>query len=85
MIGSLIAGWVLFAIGVIIYLVSIWARAQKLLGAGERGKLEVFKETAEAVGKLVEAFSKFSEDMQFLLLGTGCLIAGIYLLQSRPF
>lgn len=85
MIGSLIAGWIFFAIGVIIYLVSIWARAQKLLGAGEREKLEVIKETAEAVGKLVEAFSKLSEDMQFLLLGTGCLIAGIYLLQNRPF
>lgn len=85
MIGSLIAGWVLFAIGVIIYLVSIWARAQKLLGAGEEESLEAIKETATAVAKLAEVFSKFSEDMQFLLLGTGCLIAGVYLLQSRPF
>lgn len=85
MTGSLIAGWILFAIGVVIYVISIWARVQKLLGAGEEEGLEVIKETADAITRLAEAFSKFSEDMQFLLLGTGCLIAGIYLLQNRPF
>jgi hypothetical protein len=85
MIGSLIAGWILFAVGLVIYGVSIWARIRKMLGAGEEESLAVIKETAEALAELAEAFSKFSEEMQFLLLGTGCLIGGIYLLQNRPF
>lgn len=83
--GSAIAGWILFTIGVVIYLVSIVARVKKMFGPGEEEGIEVIKETAEALTALAEAFSKFSDDMQFLLLGTGCLVAGIYLLQNRPF
>lgn len=93
MLGSLIAGWILFTVGVLMYLVSLWGRVKTLrsgsssssaeeeleLDAGELTKL------AEAAAKLVEAFTKFSEEIQFLLLGSGCLAAGIYLLQNRPF
>ena len=82
---SLIAGWILFVIGVAMYIVSLWGRIKKLT---EKSKLEGIgdvKDTVEALAKLAESFSKFSEDIQFLLLGSGCLAAGIYLLQTRPF
>jgi hypothetical protein len=85
MIGSAIAGWILFVIGVVMYLVAIIERVRKMFGPGEEESLVAIKETAEAVAKLAEAFAKFSEDIQFLLLASGCLIAGIYLLQNRPF
>jgi hypothetical protein len=84
--GSTIAGWILFGVGILIYLVSIWARIQKLTKRREEAiDLASIEDTAKAVAKLVEAFSKFSEDMQFLLLGSGCLVAGLYLLQNKPF
>lgn len=86
--GSLIAGWVLFVIGIIMYLVAIWGRVQKMRGAGgEEGVRDLgdIRDTAEAVAQLAEAFAKFSEDIQFLLLGTGALIAGLYLLVNQPF
>ena len=86
--GSLIAGWILFAVGVAMYVVAIWSRIRNLLGGGSEGVergLEEFKETAEAIAKLAEVFAKFSEDIQFLLLGTGALVAGLYLLVNQPF
>lgn len=82
---SQIAGGILFLIGVAMYVVSLWGRIKKLT---EKKKLEGIgdiKDTVEALAKLAESFSKFSEDIQFLLLGTGCLLAGIYLLQTKPF
>ena len=86
--GSLIAGWILFAIGVVMYIVAIWGRVRQLIGGGQgpttKG-LEEIKETGEAIAKLAEVFAKFSEDIQFLLLGTGALIAGLYLLVNQPF
>jgi hypothetical protein len=86
--GSMIAGWILFGIGVVMYIVAIWTRVRKLIGRGEettaRG-LEDIKDAAEAISKLAEVFAKFSEDIQFLLLGTGALLAGIYLLVNQPF
>ena len=86
--GSLVAGWILFALGAAMYIISIWGRVKNLLGggaeAGVRG-LEEIKDAAEAITKLAEAFAKFSEEIQFLLLGTGALAAGIYLLTNRPF
>jgi hypothetical protein len=85
MIGSLIAGWVLFIIGVLMYLASLVGRIQKMRRRDRLESLAEIKDTVEALAKLAEAFSKFSEDIQYLLLATGCLIAGIYLLQSRPF
>jgi hypothetical protein len=84
--GSTIAGWILFGLGVLIYLVSIWGRIQKLIKRREEAiDLASIEDTAKAIAKLVETFSKFSEDMQFLLLGTGCLLAGLYLLKNQPF
>jgi hypothetical protein len=86
--GSLIAGWILFGIGVVMYIVAIWGRIRKMLGVREetaaRG-LEDIKETAQAIAKLAEVFAKFSEDIQFLLLGTGALLGGLYLLVNQPF
>jgi hypothetical protein len=86
--GSEIAGWILFAIGVAMYIVSIWGRVRNLLGRGAEGAergLEEIKDAAEAITKLAEVFAKFSEDIQFLLLGTGALVAGLYLLANKPF
>jgi uncharacterized membrane protein YiaA len=85
--GSQIAGWTLFGLGVIIYLIAIWERVRSRTTPSKEGleSLREIKETAEAITKLAEAFSKFSEEIQFLLLGTGLLIAGIYLLSNQPF
>jgi hypothetical protein len=86
--GSTIAGWILFAIGIAMYAVAIWGRVRQLIGAGQsppKKGLEQIKDAAEAIAKLADVFAKFSEDIQFLLLGTGALIAGLYLLVNQPF
>lgn len=83
MLASQISGWILFAVGVLMYLVSIWRRLQQRTRREE--SLRDIKDTVKALTELLDAFSKFSEDIQFLLLATGCLVVGIYLLQSKPF
>jgi hypothetical protein len=85
MIGSAIAGWILFGIGVLMYLVALVDRVRKMFGPGGRESVAGLKDTVAAIAKLAEAFAKFSEDIQYLLLASGCLAAGIYLLQARPF
>jgi hypothetical protein len=84
MIGSVIAGWVLFGLGLIIYAVVLVDKVRKMSRGSEEG-LDTIKDTVEALAKLADTFSKFSDSMQLLLLGTGCLIAGIYLLSTQPF
>ena len=81
---SQIIGLVLVVIGVVMYAFSIWGYYQKKKQAQKRGLSEI-KETIEAVTKLLEAFAKFSDDMQFLLLATGILFAGLYLLPNKQF
>ena len=86
--GSLIAGWTLFIIGCVMYLISIWKRVKNFLApkvTQEELALEDIKEAVDAITKLLEAFSKFSEEVQFLILGSGCIMAGLYLLSNKPF
>lgn len=84
MMGSVIAGWVLFGLGLIIYVVVLVEKVRKMTRGSEES-LDTIKDTVEALAKLADTFSKFSDSMQLLLLGTGCLIAGIYLLSTQPF
>ncbi len=84
MMGSVIAGWVLFGLGLIIYAVVLVEKVRKMIRGSEES-LDTIKDTVEAMAKLADTFSKFSDSMQLLLLGTGCLIAGIYLLSTQPF
>jgi hypothetical protein len=84
MMGSVIAGWVLFGLGLIIYAVVLVEKVRKMTRGSEES-LDTIKDTVEALAKLADTFSKFSDSMQLLLLGTGCLIAGIYLLSTQPF
>jgi hypothetical protein len=85
---SQIAGWVLFGIGLIMYAVIIWGRIRRLL-AGEtltkRLGLDSIKDLTDAIAKLVEVFAQLSDDMQFLVLATALLAAGLYLLTAKPF
>jgi hypothetical protein len=81
---SQIIGLVLVVIGVVMYAFSIWGYYQKRTQK-QRGGLSEIKETLDALTKLLEAFAKFSDDMQFLLVATGILFAGLYLLQNKPF
>jgi hypothetical protein len=70
------------------YLVMLVKKALSLRPSAQSEQQESLgqiKDTAEALTKLAEAFAKFSEDMQYLILATGCLIGGIYLLQNQPF
>ncbi len=85
MTGSGIAGWVLFILGVAGYLVSLWGYVQKRQSKQRLESLTEIKETVEAIAKLAEAFAKFSEDIQFLLISSGFLFGGIYLLVNQPF
>ena len=83
---SVYAGWILFGLGVLMYLLIIVQRFMKLISSNKEGvDFGPIEKTADAIAKLAEAFSKFSEDIQFLLLGTGCLAVGIYLLTNKPF
>jgi hypothetical protein len=85
MIGSQIAGWILFGLGTLMYLLMLVKKAQSLRGGDRRESPSQIKDTVEALARLAEAFTKFSEDIQYLILATGCLIAGLYLLQNQPF
>lgn len=86
--GSQIAGWMLFGVGLIMYAVAIWGRIRRMLGdkglAADLG-LDSIKDVTEALAKLAEVFAKLSEDMQYLVLATVLLAAGLYLLTARPF
>jgi hypothetical protein len=84
--GSLIAGWILFALGIVLYGIAIWGRVRKLLAPRQEAlDLSGIEDAAEAIAKLAQALSKFSEDIQFAILGTGCIAAGLYLLAHQPF
>ena len=85
MVASQIAGWILFIIGILMYLIILIERIRKLFQPTKRADFDSIEDTVDAIRKLLEAFSKFSDDMQFLLLASGCLIAGIYLLKNTPF
>jgi hypothetical protein len=85
---SQIAGWILFAIGLIMYAVIIWGRIRRLLSGETLAKrlgLDTIKDIADAIAKLVEVFAQLSDDMQFLVLATVLLAAGLYLLSAKPF
>jgi hypothetical protein len=85
---SQIAGWILFGIGLIMYAVIIWGRIRRLL-QGEtvtkRLGLDSIKDLTDAIAKLVEVFAQLSDDMQFLILATALVAAGLYLLSAKPF
>lgn len=86
--GSVIAGWILFIIGCAMYIVSIWKRVSNLITpirSTEELALDDIKDTVDGIKKLLEVFEKFSEDIQFLLLGSGCILAGLFLLANKPF
>jgi hypothetical protein len=86
--GSTIAGWILFGLGVLMYLIGIFSRFRRLIGGGGEEGLEGIEDivdAAKAIAKLAEVLNKFSEDIQFILLGTGALLAGLYLLTNQPF
>lgn len=84
--GSLIAGWLLFGLGIVLYVIAIWGRVRRLLGRPpEALDPSAIEDTAKAIARLAEALSKLSEDLQFAILGTGCIAAGLYLLVNRPF
>lgn len=84
--GSLIAGWMLFGLGIALYAIAIWGRVRKLLTPSQEAlDLSEIEDAVEAIAKLAQALSKFSEDIQFAILGTGCIAAGLYLLANRPF
>jgi len=88
MTGSLIAGWSLFGIGALMYLGMLVKKALSLRNSrssSQQESLRQIKNTVEALTLLAEALSKFSEDMQYLILATGCLIGGIDMLQNQPF
>ena len=85
---SQIAGWVLFAVGLVMYAVVIWGRIRRLMSGGSLRAdlgLDTIKDVTDAIAKLAEVFAKLSEDMQFLVLATALLAAGLYLLTVRPF
>ncbi len=84
--GSQIAGWILFVLGLVLYAVAIWGRVSELFSPKRvAADLASIEDSAEAIAKLAEALSKFSQDIQFAILGSGCLAAGLYLLATRPF
>ena len=81
---SQIIGLFLVVVGVVMYVFSIWGYVQKRRQRQQESLADI-KATIYVVTKLLEAFAKFSEDMQFLLVATGILFAGLYLLQNKPF
>jgi len=85
---SSIAGMIMFILGTLMLLLELIAQARKTFGAPQGGRESVAaatKDTVEAVAKLLEAFNKFSDSMQRLLLGTALMIGGLYLLSNKPF
>lgn len=85
---SQIAGWTLFGIGLIMYVVIIWGRIRRLMAGESLAKrlgLDTIKDLTDAIAKLAEVFAQLSDDMQFLVLATALLAAGLYLLTARPF
>jgi hypothetical protein len=85
---SQIAGWILFGVGLIMYAVIIWGRIRRLMSGESLAKrlgIDTIKDLTDAIAKLVEVFAQLSDDMQFLVLATVLLAAGIYLLTAKPF
>lgn len=87
---SSIAGMIMFILGTLMLLLELVAQARKTFGGGEGGRggaerAGAAKDSIEAVTKLLEAFNKFSDSMQRLLLGTALMIGGLYLLSNKPF
>ena len=85
---SSIAGMIMFILGTLMLLLELIAQARKTFGTPQGGRESIAvatKDTMEAVAKLLEAFNKFSDSMQRLLLGTALMIGGLYLLSNKPF
>ena len=87
---STIVGLVRLVLGIACYIVALWVWLKTSIKApdvrvGTKGVADDWKAILEAVAKILEQFAKLTAPVQFALLGTLWIGAGLYILANKPF